>query len=217
LTVYHVTLRCNNKDLMMKTPKDLQSLLCVVAHYKLKYKFKFYGYVVMNSHGHLVIETPPDEKATISKIMHDIALKYAKDYNFRHGRTGHFWGGRFKSPVVETDSHGLNLLRYISQNPVRAGMTKTPGEYGFDSFGVYKNGEPDGLVDLLPTFEGLASTRKRAAELFVEYCGAVQEKQNDSWTCSYVIGTGRFIKKVLRDNGLAPPRGNGLAAADPPT
>ncbi|MBI5528159.1 MAG: transposase, partial [Deltaproteobacteria bacterium] len=68
----------------------------------------------MNSHAHLVIETPADEKATISCIMHDIAAMYARDYNLRHDRTGHFWGQRFKSPVVESDSHGLNLLRYIS-------------------------------------------------------------------------------------------------------
>lgn len=202
-------MRCNNKDLMMKTRKDIESVLCVVAHYKLKYKFKFYGYCIMNSHAHLVIETPADEKATISCIMHDIAAMYARDYNLRHDRTGHFWGQRFKSPVVESDSHGLNLLRYISQNPVRAGMADSPGGWEFSSFGVYKKGEPDAVIDLLPSFEGLAATRKRAAEMFVEYCGAMQEKQNDCWTMNYAVGTERFVKKFLRENGLA--------AVDPPT
>ncbi|MBI5525972.1 MAG: hypothetical protein HY897_06520 [Deltaproteobacteria bacterium] len=44
--------------------------------------------------------------------------------------------------------------------------------------------------------------------MFVEYCGAVQEKQNDAWTMNYAVGTERFVKKILRENGLA--------AADPP-
>jgi len=48
----------------------------------------------MNSHAHLVIQTPDDDKKTISAIMHDIDSLYARDYNKRHSRTGHVWGER---------------------------------------------------------------------------------------------------------------------------
>jgi hypothetical protein len=36
--------------------------------------------------------------------MHDVSLRYAKWYNGIHGRKGHFWGERFKSPIVESDA-----------------------------------------------------------------------------------------------------------------
>ena len=38
-TVYHVIVRCNNKEHLFKTPKDFESLLCVLAHYKKKHAF----------------------------------------------------------------------------------------------------------------------------------------------------------------------------------
>lgn len=33
-TVYRVIVRCNNKEHLFKTPKDFESLLRVLAHYK---------------------------------------------------------------------------------------------------------------------------------------------------------------------------------------
>jgi putative transposase len=196
-TVYHVILRCNAKEPLFRTPKDFESLLCVLARYKQKHAFKLYGYCIMNTHAHLIIQTPDDEKVSISKIMHNVASLYVRDYNIRHERVGHFFGERFKSPIVEDDSYGIALLKYIAQNPVRARMVAKARDWEWSSFRVYENGEPNMFVDLLPSFEGLARTRRRAAQMFAELVNGKIVKQDDGWTRSRVIGTEIFIKHII--------------------
>jgi hypothetical protein len=151
----------------------------------------------MNTHAHLIIQSPDDENTTISNIIHDIASLYARDYNSRHKRVGHFFGERFRSPIVEDDSYGLALLRYIAQNPVRAGIVKKPGDWRWSSYLLYETGELNPYVEFLPSFEGLARTRKRSAMIFAELVNHAIIPQDDGWTRNRVVGTEVFIKRVL--------------------
>jgi hypothetical protein len=151
----------------------------------------------MHTHAHLIIQTPNSEETTISHIMHDVASLYAHDYNTRHERVGHFFGERFKSPIVEDDSYGIALLRYIAQNPVRAGMVTRPGDWQWSSYRFYESGEQNMFVDFLPSFEGLAKTRKRAAQIFTDLVNQNIVSQDDGWTRNRVIGTETFIKHIL--------------------
>jgi len=196
-TVYHVIMRVNNGDFQIKDRQDFTDLLGVIALYKAKYAFKLYGYCIMNSHAHLVIQSPDDEKASISKIMHGIMWRYAVKYNRRRGRKGHFFGDRFKSPVVETDSYGISLLRYIAQNPKRARLVNRARDWEWSSERIYEDGADDGLVDLMPSFLGLAANVKRCATHLRELVDGTLMKQDASWTKTYVIGTERFVKKTL--------------------
>jgi hypothetical protein len=151
----------------------------------------------MNTHAHLIIQTPDNEETTISNIIHDVASLYARDYNSRHERVGHFFGERFKSPIVEDDSYGIALLRYIAQNPVRAGIVKKPGDWQWSSYRFYESGEANMFIDFLPSFDGLAKTRKRASQIFSELVSQKIVAQDDGWTTNRVIGTEIFIKRTL--------------------
>ena len=42
--------------------------------------------------------------------------------------------GCYKAIVVERDSYLFVLCRYIGRNPIRAGMVRTPQEYGWSSY-----------------------------------------------------------------------------------
>ena len=71
---------------------------------------------------------------------------------------------------------------------------------GVTAFPTRNSGQPGTRhrsIDFLPSFEGLARTRKRAAQMFVELVEGVIVKQDDSWTRNRVIGTEVFVKKVL--------------------
>jgi putative transposase len=151
----------------------------------------------MHTHAHLVIQTPDSEKTTISHIMHDVASLYARDYNTRHDRVGHFFGERFKSPIVEDDSYGIALLRYIAQNPIRAGIAASPGDWRWSSYRFYESGQENIFLDFLPSFDGLASSRGRASQIFVELVNQHVIAQDDGWTQNRVIGTELFIKRIL--------------------
>jgi REP element-mobilizing transposase RayT len=201
-TTYHVTMRCNNGDYQIRNRQDFTELLGIIARYKAKYHFKLFGYCIMNSHAHLIVQTPNEEASSISKIMHGIMWRYAVKYNRRHGRKGHFFGERFNSPVIETDSYGVSILRYIAQNPVRAIMTRKARDWEWSSYRVYEDGADDMLVDLMPSFLGLAANRMRCAAHLRELVDGTILKQDESWTRGWIVGSEQFVKITLRNFGF---------------
>ena len=188
-------MRCVNSEFLFHERSDFQLLHDVIAHYKKKYAFKLYAYIFMNSHFHLCIRTPENDHDTISKIMQGIAWRFAFTYNRRRVRKGHFFSERFKSPLVENDTYGLQLLKYIHQNPVRAGIVNKPAEWEYSSYSVYSDGADDDLVDLMPTFLGIAASRKRASANFREFVEGVLEPATPFWTKATVIGSPEFMSR----------------------
>src|SRR6185503_9839059 len=58
-----------------------------------------------------------------------------------YDRIGTPWTGRHRAIPVESAQHWLTCLRYIEQNPVRAGMVKSPQDYRWSSYGAHALGE----------------------------------------------------------------------------
>ena len=55
-------------------------------------------------------------------------------------RDGHLFQDRFKSEPVDTIEYFVTLLRYIHQNPVKAGLIDKPSEYAWSSWKEYEFG-----------------------------------------------------------------------------
>ena len=69
----------------------------------------------------------------ISEFMKMLKEKFSKWYNKTFDRKGYFWGGRFKSVLIE-DGIAFNYCKdYIEMNPVRAGIVENPSDYKFSS------------------------------------------------------------------------------------
>lgn len=78
-----------------------------------------YAYCLMSNHIHLLIRERED---TIGMDIKRIASSYVYYYNHKYSRDGHLFRERFKSEMVNDMAYFLTLLRYIHQNPVKAGM-----------------------------------------------------------------------------------------------
>lgn len=57
-----------------------------------------------------------------------------------YGRDGHLFKERFRSEPCEDWTYFVTLLRYIHQNPVKAGMVNRVSEYEFTSWHEYLGG-----------------------------------------------------------------------------
>jgi putative transposase len=79
-------------------------------------------------------------------------------YHKRHLTSGHVWQGRFKSPVIEDDTHLLMVLRYIEANPVRAKIVKDAADYRWSSYPCHALGHDDALVSPFTEWEELGRT-----------------------------------------------------------
>jgi len=73
--------------------------------------------------------------------MHRLGASYAYYYNWKYERVGHVFQNRFKSENVEDDIYLKTVIRYIHQNPVKAGMVKRAEEYRWSSCKGYYDGK----------------------------------------------------------------------------
>ncbi len=89
------------------------------------YSIKFYSYVLMSNHFHLLLETP---KANLSEFMRKFNITYTGYYNRRHDRVGHLYQGRYKSVLVDKNEYLSVLSRYIHLNPVKIKAMKKLSE-----------------------------------------------------------------------------------------
>jgi len=85
----------------------------------------------MPNHFHLVLE--PADQTALSQFMQWLLTSHVRRYHKHYGSSGHIWQGRFKSFPVQRDEHLITVLRYILQNPVRAGLASTAGEWLWSS------------------------------------------------------------------------------------
>ena len=100
----------------------------------------YYAYCLMGNHFHLLIRER-DER--VGETIKRIASSYVYYYNRKYGRDGHLFKERFKSEPVNDMEYFTVLLRYIHQNPVKAGIVEKVKDYEFSSWGEY-----DGTVEL---------------------------------------------------------------------
>lgn len=107
-----------------------------------------YAYCLMSNHIHLLIRERED---TIGMAIKRIASSYVYYYNHKYSRDGHLFRERFKSETVNDMAYFLILLRYIHQNPVKAGMVSEAKDYEFSSWGEY--------IDVNSTLFPLCDTR----------------------------------------------------------
>jgi len=132
--VYHVMGRGNDKVEIFKDDADRVRYLDLLESVISECQLKIFAYALMSNHVHLFLRT---EQANISAAMYQLNINYSLYFNRRHGRTGHLFGNRFKSKLVETDRYFLALLRYVHVNPVKAGLAASPEKYKWSGHRAY--------------------------------------------------------------------------------
>ena len=64
--------------------------------------------------------------------------------NYKYSRDGHLFRERFKSEPVNDMAYFVILLRYIHQNPVKAGIVNKVNDYEFSSWHEYEDQNSEG-------------------------------------------------------------------------
>lgn len=134
--IYHVMLRGIDKRDLFLNESEYQKFIDYIQKAREKSEFTVYAYCLMTNHIHLLIKTPT-ETQDIGDIVRRITVGYAQYHNIKNGRTGHLFQNRFRSEAVENDRYFLTVLRYIHQNPLKAGMVKNIEDYKWSSFHAY--------------------------------------------------------------------------------
>jgi REP element-mobilizing transposase RayT len=128
---YHVTARGNRKANIFLDDLDYLTWHSLVARAAERFGFVAHAYCQMPNHFHLVLETP---LTNLSEIMHFLNCVYSLQFNARHGLSGHVLQGRFHSVLLEREAHFLELARYVTLNPVRAGLVQRAEDWRWSNY-----------------------------------------------------------------------------------
>lgn len=115
---HHVVTRGNNKRVIYKSDADREFFCMLVTRIAAKYEWRIVAYALMTNHYHLVIHVGGKG---LSAGMCELNTGYAMWFNAKHGRINHLFGKRFWNRRIRTDASLMSAVRYVVQNPRRAG------------------------------------------------------------------------------------------------
>lgn len=114
---HHVGTRGNNKQRIFLSHADRWRFLELLNHVATKYHWEILAYCLMRNHYHLVIRVTDGR---LARGMCELNGAYSLYFNQTHGRINHLFGKRYWNEYLD-GKHLLNAIRYVVQNPRRAG------------------------------------------------------------------------------------------------
>ncbi|MFH1335137.1 MAG: transposase [Candidatus Zixiibacteriota bacterium] len=142
---YFVTTVVKDREKILLNEKICSLVLEDLKFYRMKYKFKLHGYVIMPDHLHLLMSLSED--GNVSRIMHDFKSHIAQETNITLKRSGAFWQEGFYDHIIRDERDFIKKVDYIHKNPLTSGLVKDPSEYQFSSFRNYYMGD-DSVIQI---------------------------------------------------------------------
>src|SRR6266498_5545404 len=193
---YHVSSRGNERKAVFRDATDRKKFLELIGRAVEQFDIRVHGYVLMDNHYHLLIETP---RAGLNRALRFLSGVYTQAFNRLHKRVGHLFQGRYKAILVEKDSYLLKLSRYIHLNPWRVKRSMDPIKYPWSSLGSYVGARaaPAWLI-VRDVMSQLGSKGKREYRQFV--VDGIKEGIRTPWDevrGQAVIGSEEFVEEMM--------------------
>jgi len=128
---HHVIARGNNKRRIYENDGDRAFFALHVTRVARQHGWRILAYCLMDNHYHLVIHVG---ERGLARGMCELNTGYAVHYNRVHGRMNHLFGRRYWNSRIKSDRTLLNVIRYVVQNPRRAGGTRELEAYAWTSY-----------------------------------------------------------------------------------
>jgi putative transposase len=90
-----------------------------------RFDLQVHAYCLLSNHFHLLLFS---ENGLLSDGMRFLAGRFTQRINYRDGRDGPIFRGRFASVPVKSEAHLVRVSRYIHRNPVEAGLVRQAWE-----------------------------------------------------------------------------------------
>ena len=120
----------------------------------------------------------------LSEFMKTFKQRLTQWFNANYGHEGTLWSGRFKSVLMEEGKYVSNVVDYIHNNPVRAGVVKRIRDYRWSAVGAAARGD---------------SRVMKGLSLVVEWGGEGATGRERRLVNGIVIGSKRFVKRMSHE------------------
>lgn len=118
---YHVMSRGNRRQVVFTKAGDYELFLGRLGRFCRQFDVAPLCYCCMANHFHLYIQT---RQANLSRFMHSLLTSFTLASNRRRRSCGHLFQSRFAAHLIESQTYGGEVSRYIHLNPVRTRVMK---------------------------------------------------------------------------------------------
>ncbi len=158
---HHVTQRGNRKQAIFFSDGDRIRYITMLTDACTRFSTKCLAWCLMENHVHLILVPATEDglRATLSSTH----TRYAQRVNFEQGLAGHLFQGRYASYAMD-DGHLMSAVRYVENNPVKAGLVQRAEEWRWSSARAHIDGIADGLTDIAEVGQHVANWRAYLAD-----------------------------------------------------
>ena len=140
---HHITQRGVRRCPVFCDDRDRKIYLELLSEASELFGLSIRSYTLMTNHVHLI--AVPEREDSIGKTLRDTHGPYASYFNRRYRFCGHLWQARFHSSPMD-DVHFWAGVRYVENNPVRAGMVERAQDYPWSSAAAHCGPRSDPLL-----------------------------------------------------------------------
>ncbi|CAN5616203.1 transposase [soil metagenome] len=97
------------------------------------------AWTIMPNHVHVLCEL--SDEVPLAKLLKDWKGSAAVAANRWLSRTGAFWYREYHDRYIRDEVHFRNAVRYIDENPVKAGLCRRPNDWPFGSARRFSDAE----------------------------------------------------------------------------
>jgi len=162
---HHVTQRGNNRNRTFFEDDDYALYLDMLADAGARARTAVWAYCLMPNHVHIVLV--PADGDGLRRTVADLHRRYTGFVNTRARVTGHLWQGRYGSVAMD-EAHLVNAVRYVTLNPVRAGLVGRAQDWPWSSARAHLDGRDDAVVTVAPVLDRVGDFARFLAEPFDE-------------------------------------------------
>lgn len=191
----HVTQRGNDRQDVFLSDGLRNVYLELLAEHAGNNRLRVLAYCLMTNHVHLVVI--PETESSLANTFRHAHARFSQYRNTGFHRSGHLWQNRFYScPVEETAA--WRVIRYVEQNPVRAGMVETAAAYGWSSARAHVG------LEASPVLDGDWWQQRWTAELWTAVLAEADAEATAIRVATYSgrpYGSGAFMRALETELG----------------
>jgi putative transposase len=126
---FFVTTKTSLGRRLLQSERNATLFIDVLRSYVSARKFQIHDFVVMPDHVHLLLTV--DTEMTIEKAMQLIKGGFSFRLKKEFGYQGEVWQRGFSEVRADDEASFSKYREYITQNPVKAGLADSPGQYPY--------------------------------------------------------------------------------------